>query len=307
MQSNLVTLQNKHWQIGILPETGASIAFGRVRYAGAWLDVMRPTDPENYDNSSLCSSFIMLPWANRIGRGEFRFDGEMHQLKTTPDDDTARHGDVRKRVWKIQSQTETSITLSIQSNDFTDMNFPFQFSATVEYRLDDADFIVTTTLTNNDERRYPAGFGHHPYFVRTHGDNAPQIQFGCEAYYKLDNGIPQGGGIPVTSEYDFRELRTLTDELVMDNLYGQRDITIPTRIIYPKWQLELDYQMDVGYEHIVFFAPEGKPFFALEPQTNANDGFTLHEQGVDNTGVFFLKPDESKTLSFTLSLNDLKA
>ncbi|RMG83249.1 MAG: aldose epimerase, partial [Chloroflexi bacterium] len=41
--SEIITLQNAHWQVGILPQTGASIAFGRVRYGGTWVDVMRPT------------------------------------------------------------------------------------------------------------------------------------------------------------------------------------------------------------------------------------------------------------------------
>jgi aldose 1-epimerase len=62
-------LQNKDWQVGILPETGASIAFGRMRYSGAWVDVLRPTAEADYGNPSKTSSFLMLPWANRIRDG----------------------------------------------------------------------------------------------------------------------------------------------------------------------------------------------------------------------------------------------
>ena len=38
----MITLQNNHWQVGILPETGASIAFGHIKHHNTWVDVMRP-------------------------------------------------------------------------------------------------------------------------------------------------------------------------------------------------------------------------------------------------------------------------
>ena len=59
-------LENEYWQVGILPETGASIAFGRVRRDDTWVDVMRPTDLADYDNPSQCASFVLMPWSNRI-------------------------------------------------------------------------------------------------------------------------------------------------------------------------------------------------------------------------------------------------
>src|SRR5215207_6991682 len=104
----LITLENEVWQVGILPETGASIAFGRVKQGSSWIDLMRPTPESDYNNSSKTSSFIMLPWCNRIREGKLRFQGQEYQLKTTPDDGTARHGDVRNRQWQVDQQDATS-------------------------------------------------------------------------------------------------------------------------------------------------------------------------------------------------------
>src|SRR5690349_9298836 len=110
----LHTLQNEYWQAGILPQTGASIAFGRVHKAGQWIDILRPTPESDYGNSSSCSSFIMLPWCNRINYGLLRFDGQEYQLRTTKDDGTARHGDVRGRSWRVDEADDAHIRMSIR-------------------------------------------------------------------------------------------------------------------------------------------------------------------------------------------------
>ena len=97
-------LENDYWQIGILPETGASVAFGRVRQDGKWHDVLRPTDTADYDNPSKCASFVLIPWSNRIRDARFRFRGVEHQLKPSSGDGTASHGDTRRRIWQRAAQ-----------------------------------------------------------------------------------------------------------------------------------------------------------------------------------------------------------
>jgi aldose 1-epimerase len=118
-------LENDHWQAGILPETGASIAYGRVRRGDAWIDVLRPTAESDYGNSSKCASFIMLPWANRIRDGALRFGDQTWQLATTKDDGTARHGAARHFSWRIVEADETHIRLTFDSADHTNVKFPF--------------------------------------------------------------------------------------------------------------------------------------------------------------------------------------
>src|SRR6476620_9179151 len=158
VQMNLVTLQNDHWQVGMLPETGASIDFGRVHKDRAWIDVLRPTPDSDYANSSNCSSFIMLPWCNRIRDGVLRFEDQTYQLQTTKDDGTARHGDVRKRNWTVNQSDDNHISMSLLSIDFPDMNWPFTFSAHAEYRLDGQKFIWILGIKNEDTQPFPTGF-----------------------------------------------------------------------------------------------------------------------------------------------------
>ncbi|MEM9955796.1 MAG: hypothetical protein AAF846_29625 [Chloroflexota bacterium] len=287
----LGTLQNKHWQVGILPETGGSIAFGRIRYSGTWVDVMRPTDEADYDNASKTASFLMLPWANRIRDGILRYDGQSWQLKTTAEG-TARHGDVRKRSWTISEQSETHITLTIKSSDFEDMNFPFAFSAQLTYRLEEEAFIWDVTLRNDDERDFPAGFGFHPYFVRM-SPRMPMLEVPCDHYFVLDDtAMPESAPEPILPELDFQQLRHVQDDFSFDHLLANRDTSKPVRLVYEAWNTEIEMSSDSLYKHVILFsAPDGS--LAVEPQSNANDGFNLRENGIHDGGVFVVQTGQS--------------
>jgi len=46
--------------------------------------------------------------------------------------------------------------------------------------------------------------------------------------------------------------------------------------------------------------PPGKSFFAVEPVSNANDGFNLYEKKIRGSGVFVLEPGEERSATFTL-------
>lgn len=297
----LVTIQNKHWQVGILPETGGSIAFARMRYSGAWVDILRPTDKVDYNNASKTSSFLMLPWANRIDEGILRFRGHSWQLQTTTDDGTARHGDVRKRIWHVLESSESHIRMQLDSNAYPEFNFPFALVAELEFRLDEADFIWEVALTNQDKVAFPAGFGFHPYFVHL-ADNMPLLQVPCEQQFELVNSLAKSAPIPVEPELDFREARAVTTDMKLDNLLTKRTIDEPVRLKYEAWQTEIQMYSDELYQHIlVFTADDGT--LAVEPQTNVNDGFNLYENGINGSGVFVIQPTETVRAAIKLRIH----
>lgn len=293
LPTTLHTIENQHWQIGILPETGASLAFGRIRYNGVWMDVLRPTPETQYGNSSQCSSFIMLPWANRIRGGKFTFQNTDYQLETTPDDGTARHGDVRKRTWEVEEAHSKMIRLTFDSSAHLNINFPFAFSAEVEYTVDKQDFITRLTLRNEDTRPMPAGFGHHPYFVRPAGDNAPRLQIPCQRYFDLPpDFMPTAAPVPVIPRLDFRQMRPLDDAPLNDLLTGRLKEE-PVRLLYPAWQTEIRMDYDDLFQHVLVFTPENEPSVAIEPMTMASDGFNLMARGIKGHGVLVLQPGAS--------------
>jgi len=298
----LHTLQNEHWQVGILPETGASIAFGRVRKNGAWIDVLRPTPESAYGNSSNCSSFIMLPWCNRIKDGLLRFKGDEYRLRTTKDDGTARHGDVRSRHWGVEHAGKTHIVLTFDSRDHADINWPFPFSARAEYHLNEQEFTWLLGMKNEYARPAPGGFGYHPYFVRPDGEAQPQVQIPCDGQFELVDYMAVGAPVQVEPEFDFRQMRPL-DERELNHLLTDRQGSKPAHLLYPQQTIEIQMLYDPLFEHILLFTPFGKPYFAVEPMTNASDGFNLYDQGIPGSGVFILSPGEERSGTVILQVS----
>lgn len=298
----LHSLQNPHWQVGILPGTGASVAYGRVRYSSTWVDVFRPTAEADYGNSSKCSSFIMLPWCNRIKDGLLRFGGETHQLATTKDDGTARHGDTRGRAWAVAYANETSIKMVFNSRRHEGVNFPFTFAASAEYKLQDHELVMTLTIKNEDTRAMPAGFGHHPYFVRPEGENAPLLQIPCDQQFELRDYMATGAPIPIQPAVDFRALRGLPESEINDVLTGRQG-GAPAILRYPQWGVELAMYAYPVFAHYLLFAPAGQPFVAVEPMSNVSDGFNLYADGIAGSGVFVLQPGEAQTGIVRIAVN----
>lgn len=294
----LQILENDYWQVGVLPETGSSTAFGRIKRGAGWQDVMRPTAESDYGNPSLCASFIMLPWSNRLRAARFRFDGRDYPLQPTGSDGTAVHGATRRLPWRLDSAAPERVVTTFDSSAFEPdkINFPFAFSARAEFWLDRRDFVMSLTLTNESDQPFPAGFGHHPYFVRDR-DNAVQIEIACDQQFDLVNALATAPPVPVAPELDYRTLRPLGTG-VFDHLLTGRTGEIAARIVYPDAHIAM--RADDLFKQVLLYAPEGKPFFAVEPQSNANDGFNLFDRGVAGNGVFVLQPGGARTGTVSL-------
>jgi aldose 1-epimerase len=240
----------------------------------------------------------MLPWCNRIKGGKLRFQGKEYQLRTTKDDGTARHGDTRGRAWRLDERGNSHIRMSLQSDVYPDMNWPFKFSAWAEYRLDGRDFIWTLALKNEDSRPMPGGFGHHPYFARTAD---AQVQIPCDQYFELTDFMATGSPVPIAPEVDFRQMRDVPESEINHLLTGRKG-TEPSHIKFPQHGIEVAMHSDSLFEHILIYAPQVKPFFAVEPMTNASDGFNLYENSIAGSGIFVLQPGEEKIGTVRLSL-----
>lgn len=297
MPDGLLALENEHWQAGILPQTGGSVAYGRVWNRTQWVDALRPTAEADYTNASKCASFIMLPWCNRIEGGRLSFDGRQYQLVTVPDDGSARHGDVRKRAFTVVEQTATAVRLTLDSRTQTNINWPWAFQADVTYRLEGAAFVWELALTNLDRTPYPAGFGHHPYFVRP--VVPPLLQVPCAGQFDLVNSLAVRPPMPITPRLDFRAARALPED-TLDDVLTTCDSSQPVRITFPDRAVSLELRADPIFKHWVVYAPSGAPSFAVEPMTNVNGGFALYDRGVNGTGVFVVQPGQTVTGTVTL-------
>jgi len=293
---------------------GASVVAFEVRRGSSWVPIMRPTPRPLPQKSSNYSSFILAPYSNRIKAARFEFEGYTHQLEPNTPEGNAQHGDVRGRPWQV-FHGASSAACTFDSRFFEDVNWPWPFSLAVLYRLEGNTLETTLELVNQGQSPMPAGFGLHPYFVRDLGEAV--LQFEARGYYQTDAGfIPNQGMQTIPDELDFSKAGLVGKQL-LNHVYGGWDgrsvlewagshlqLLLETLVsgrtspdIYPSATSPSRVrsgrlEADPVFEHLVVFtAPDGT--LALEPVTNATDGFNLYARGIQGTGVRVLQPEEN--------------
>lgn len=288
-------LQNDTWRVGVLPHTAASLAFAQIQHEGVWCDFMRPTPPEHQDEPLNCASYLLVPWSNRIRDAQFRFAGHTYQLRPSFADGTAIHGVGRHYAWQVTASSTTHIRLEFDSRQHEQVNFPFAFRSWVEYTLDGQDFRTRLGVHNVDQQPMPAGFGTHPMLQRslTHPDDVLSLELPFAKSYPLVNCLPVGEPVPVPAALDYQRLRRAGDVFV-DDCLTERNMARNIMLKYDKSKVQIAHWLDFLYTHLVMYMPVGQSFIALEPVTNANDGFNLAATGAHDHGVFVLEPGEMR-------------
>ncbi|MDV6373576.1 aldose 1-epimerase [Deinococcus arenicola] len=261
--------------------------------AASGRSVLRPVNLADVQTSSQCASFVLLPFSNRIRDARFTFEGQDIQLRANTRDGLAQHGDVRNRPWTVTRPTESHLICDFDSRNFADINWPWAFTARVEYRLHGPHLDTTLTLTNADTRDMPAGMGLHPYFQRLQDGVDPTLGFDAPLTYDTDERhLTLGGAHEVQPGEDYRT-PTCIGPREIDRTYTAWD-----NIVRLDWteagspMRALVQTADNVFSHLVVFtAPDGT--LALEPVSHATDAFNLAAQGVAGVDLRVLSPGQS--------------
>jgi aldose 1-epimerase len=297
-----ITITDGKARLTVDPALGGSFLNFGAHVNGEWLDIMRTT-PETFKTSSDTASFLMAPYPNRIRDGVFVFQGRRYELKFP--EKHSIHGDVRNRPWRIEGASARETTLSFRSKDFTDVNYPFAFSATQTFRIVDGNLLVQCVIKNEDTVAMPAGCGYHPYFMRALGgrDENVKLRFSVEGAYPYvgETPLPEGMAAPLTAPQNFSTQRSL--DVSLDTCFAGWNGA--AEMVWPESKVRVAMHASSNMSHLVLFSPPGKPFFALEPQSQMTDGCNFLARGEKNTGVAVIAPGEELAVWFSLTVETL--
>lgn len=236
-----------HWlragslDVALAPEAGGRIA--QIRYDGVkWL-----VDEQQAGATAIgWGCYPMVPWAGRIRRGRFDFEGAAYTLPINFHGH-AIHGVGFTRAWQIERLVSDSATLSLALPQ--DGYWPFGGVATQTIKLA-SDRLHLSLAVQAGDRPLPAVLGWHPWFRKP--DN---LQFAPTLQYPQD-----GEGIavlpcvaPANGPWD--DCFIAMDEAVLER-GGQR------------LRLRADTDHWVVYDAAAHAT-------CVEPQTGPPDGFTL--------------------------------
>ena len=172
--TNIVTLTSTDAQAIVDADAGGRLASLIVR--DVELLVEREDDPVMW------GCYPMIPFAGRVRRGEFTFDGATYAMPTNFGDH-AMHGFGFTSAWEIVD--ERTIAL-----DFPE---PWPFAGRVEQRFSITADRFTMTMTATAAEPQPMMLGWHPWFRKTTPLGEALLDFQPSAMYERgEEPLPTG-------------------------------------------------------------------------------------------------------------------
>lgn len=110
----------------------------------------------------------LSPFPNRIPAGKYTFKGTSYQLPVNEISlNNHLHALLHYRWFDVVAQeANEEYAKLVLNHDYhgTYQGFPFPYSAQIEFRLNNEEVTIATSITNTSDEEMPLGDGWHPYF-----------------------------------------------------------------------------------------------------------------------------------------------
>ncbi len=273
----MIGLRHGDWSATIALQGGAVATLKR-----SGEDVLRPT-PAGATDILDFACFPLVPYANRITRGRFVFDGREVRLPVLPRfAPHALHGEGWLGVWTVLEQAADRLVLSFGAD-----GWPWRYEARQTFSLSDDGLRIDLSVTNRDTTPMPAGVGLHPYFPR-------------HANSRLDapaTGVWTGEDIVPDRLAPLAKVIDWTDRAVADAPFVDH--------CFEGWGGEARLSDAAGTttirasaDRLHVYVPTGEDFLCVEPVTHRPDVFNQAAPG--EQGYTVLQPGETLSLWMTI-------
>ena len=99
---------------------------------------------------------ILFPVVCRVVDDELVVNGVPYPM--------TQHGFARDLTWSVQTVTADAVTLALSDTEETRRRYPFRFTLTVTYQVDDRGLSTTYAVRNDSVESMPFQLGSHPAF-----------------------------------------------------------------------------------------------------------------------------------------------
>ena len=280
----MVELRNEQISI-IVSEKGAELQSIKSTNGKEYL---WQADPKYWNRHSP----ILFPIVCSVNNETYRVDGKEYHLP--------RHGFARDMEFKLIGKSERKVTFALESNQDTKKVYPYDFTLSVSYTLEDNKIGVIWHVLNTDKQEIHFQIGGHPAF------NIPDMkagnnQFGC---IRLDNKEPMdalhsyGDGSHEMDEVPFIEAENGIMEF-SNNTWRNDSIKIHKSQLHRAELLNKAGEAEVTVEFrtpvIAFWSPYGKeaPFVCIEPWYGIGDPRSFKGEFKDKPLMNHLLPGAS--------------
>ncbi|MEO8699798.1 MAG: galactose mutarotase [Kofleriaceae bacterium] len=218
---------------------------------------------------------VLFPTPGKLVNDAWEYAGASGSMK--------QHGFARNLAWRAVEKSSASVELTLESNDETRTQFPWDFTFDMVFTLAGNSLRLEQRVTNKSATTMPYGIGFHPYFYVPDGEKAT-TRIATQARRAFDNVTKQtielpASGIDLTQkEVDLH----LLDHGSTESSLAWSGGTVTLR-------------GSEAYTHWVVWTLAGRDFVCLEPWTCPGNAL--------NTGdrLLTLAPGEKRVHSLEIS------
>ena len=261
----------------LAPEIGGAVC----DWQRGGLPIFRPTDPASLPRRDprTLGSYPLVPFSNRIAGRRFTWAGITWDL---PEQfgGHAIHGVGWLREWTVAEHTPTHALLTLDQPACAE--WPFALRAWQRFELGEDTLVSEIGVANTDSRPWPAGLGQHPYFPKSPGVRLTMRA--TSVWQNSDLRIPTLR-TPVPADWDHSAGRPVDG--VVDHCFAGWDGV--AAIDHPALGYRLTNTAGLPFRHVVYFVPDGRDFFAVEPVSHMSDAINRMATEADH-GLIVLPP-----------------
>lgn len=266
----------------------------------------------------LAGNPILWPWANRLDRDAFFFEGAYHALDVDRGnigrDGSGQpiHGLVRfSDAWEVvdcgadDESAWASSLLDYSAHDDLAAQFPYEHRITMTYRLSGGELAVETLIENRGVRAMPVSLGYHPYF-QLH--DAPRdewtLHLPVSTVWNLNDKLtPTGQTTPLSEVFPQADSLKL-EGAALDHVFGglERAADGFARFRASGRDQAIEVLYGPGYDTAVVYAPPGRDFFCFEPMVGITNAFNLAHEGKYDA-LQSIPPGDEKRYEFRIRVS----
>lgn len=278
----------------IIPEYGGCVNELVLNKKGEHYSVINGCETfEELLENKFYKSAKMLPFANRIPDGKYKFNETSYQLPINwPQENHAIHGFMNDKNYaiadKISTENSARLTLKYQyKGDYS--GYPFPFLVTLKFHLTKKGFKFSTKVKNIGNSSLPIMDGWHPYFrLKSKTINDLLLKIPVNQRTEIDDRmIPTGKLLPFDSFSNFTKI----GDTFFDTCFPleSKEAIFTTELLDEETELILQIWQETGvqkYNFLQIYTPPDRQSIAIEPMTSNTNSFNSGD------GLIILRPEK---------------
>jgi galactose mutarotase-like enzyme len=243
------------------------------------------------------TSPILFPIVGRLINDTYIYNEKKYNLP--------RHGFARNFEFKVLEMNEISIVFSLESNNETKENYPFDFELQIGYFLDEKNLKVTYKVINKNDFEIPFSIGGHPAFSLPNTFEKYSLEFENQEIlnnYSLENEM-------LTNDFEPIELENKT--LLLSYSLFEKDA-----LIFKSLQSKKVAILEEGkpFLSVIFndfpslgiWTKIGAPFLCIEPWfgfADNNGNINCNNNINEKEGIVLLPMNKEFNCEYVIEIN----